>query len=422
MTKMVDILAPLEQEGTRAVVRKWLKSLGEAVAVDEPLVELDTDKVMQEVPAPVAGILHVILMSDGEEAVPGSVLGRIKLQSGLSPSAQVTAPKAELAPSVQSITETRYSPAVRRAAAEYGIDPATISGSGKGGRVTRADMDASNNRQTQIAETTPSPTPPAPAPTAGSKPQTNVPPQPAVAGQSALPLSTARSKRNKHTPMRLAIANHMQMSVSTAPHVTSVFEADFTAIMRHRDQNKANFASSGISLSYTVYIVAACVIAMKAVPEINSRWHDDSLEVFDDINIGVGTALGDSGLVVPVIKEVQNLSHAGVASKLQDLTTRARSGSLTPTDVRDGTFTISNYGVSGSLFALPIIINQPQSAILGVGKIEKRVVVREVDGVDTMQIRPTAYVSLTIDHRSLNGHQTNTWLTAFVNALESWPA
>ena len=221
--------------------------------------------------------------------------------------------------------------------------------------------------------------------------------------------------------MRLAIAEHMHSSVTTAPHVTAVFEADFTAIMRHRDRNKAQLAASGINLSYTAYIVAACVAAMKAVPEVNSRWHDDALEVFDDIHIGVGTALGDKGLVVPVIRECQNLSLSGIAAKLQDVTARARSNSLTPADMRGGTFTISNHGVSGSLVATPIIINQPQSAILGVGKLEKRVIVREVDGVDTMQIRPMAYVSLTIDHRALDGHQTNAWLTAFVSCLESWP-
>jgi 2-oxoglutarate dehydrogenase E2 component (dihydrolipoamide succinyltransferase) len=221
--------------------------------------------------------------------------------------------------------------------------------------------------------------------------------------------------------MRAAIATHMLQSMTTAPHVTAVFEADFSAIMRHRDAHKAKLAAEGITLSYTAYIVSACVTAMRAVPEVNSRWHDDALEVFDDINIGVGTALGDKGLIVPVIHQAQHLSLAGIAAKLQDLTSRARSNTLNAADVRGGTFTISNHGVSGSLVAAPIIINQPQSAILGIGKLEKRVVVREVDGVDTIQIRPMAYVSLTIDHRALDGHQTNTWLNHFVQTLESWP-
>jgi 2-oxoglutarate dehydrogenase E2 component (dihydrolipoamide succinyltransferase) len=160
---------------------------------------------------------------------------------------------------------------------------------------------------------------------------------------------------------------------------------------------------------------------MRAVPEINSRWYDDRLEIFDDINIGIATALGDKGLIVPIIHEAQKLSLREIAAKLADLTARARSNSLTTADVRGGTFTISNHGVSGSLFAAPIIIPQPQSAILGIGKLEKRVVVREVESVDTIQIRPMAYVSLTIDHRVVDAHQTNAWLSKFVETLENWP-
>ncbi len=159
---------------------------------------------------------------------------------------------------------------------------------------------------------------------------------------------------------------------------------------------------------------------MRAVPTINSRWHDDRIDVLDDINIGVGTALGDKGLVVPVVRRAQDLSLTGIAARLQDLIGRARANKLGPADVRGGSFTISNHGVSGSLFAAPIIISQPQSAILGVGKLEKRVVVREAGGVDTIQIRPMCYVSLTVDHRVVDGHQTNAWLTAFVDTLEAW--
>ncbi|MGN7871385.1 2-oxo acid dehydrogenase subunit E2 [Paracoccus sp. 22332] len=223
-----------------------------------------------------------------------------------------------------------------------------------------------------------------------------------------------------HDTMRLAIARNMLKSVTEAPQVTAVFEADFSAVMAHRGRHKAAFAAEGIALSYTAYIVLAAARAMQAVPQVNSRWYDDRLEIFGDVNIGIGTALGDKGLIVPVIRRVQDLSLRGVAARLQDLTQRARDGRLAAEDMREGTFTISNHGVSGSLFAAPIIINQPQSAILGVGKLEKRVVVREVDGADTIQIRPMAYVSLTIDHRVLDGHQTNGWLTAFVAALEGW--
>jgi 2-oxoglutarate dehydrogenase E2 component (dihydrolipoamide succinyltransferase) len=177
-----------------------------------------------------------------------------------------------------------------------------------------------------------------------------------------------------------------------------------------------------VKLTYTAYLVAAAAEAMKTAPAINSRWHSDRLEIFDDINIGVGTALGTKGLIVPVLRKVQTLSLEGIAAGLDALVEKARAEKLTAADVKGGTFTISNHGVSGSLLAAPIIINQPQSAILGVGKLEKRVVVREVGGVDTLQVRPMAYVSLTIDHRVVDGAQTNAWLTRFVELIETWPA
>lgn len=160
---------------------------------------------------------------------------------------------------------------------------------------------------------------------------------------------------------------------------------------------------------------------MAASPNVNARWHDDFLEVFTDVNIGIGVALGEKGLIVPVIQRAQTLTLRETAAKLGDFTERARGNQLKPSDVQGGTFTISNHGVSGSLLAAPIIINQPQSAILGVGKLEKRVVVRSIGGADTMVIKPMAYVSLTIDHRVLDGHQTNFWLSRFVETLEAWP-
>ena len=214
----------------------------------------------------------------------------------------------------------------------------------------------------------------------------------------------------------------MSSSVATAPHVTAVFELDFTAIATHRAAHKQDFAARGTKLTYTAYFLQACVEAMREVPEVNSRWYDDAIEIFSDVNIGVGTALGDKGLIVPVINGVQSMDLFDIASALQEKTELARNGKLQPADVRGGTFTISNHGVSGSLVATPIIINQPQSAILGVGKLEKRVVVKTVDGQDVMAIRPMAYVSLTIDHRVLDGSQTNSWLSTFVSTLENWPA
>ena len=402
---MTDILVPFEQEGTKAIVRSWLKAVGDAVAEHEPLVELETDKVTQEVPAPTGGVLTEILLGTDAEATPGAILGRLS-DAGTAPEreAPVEGPVVEVRPPTETEVSARtaLSPAVRRAVKQHGVDPATIAGSGRGGRVTRADVDkaVAARPSTPIEASSPAPS--------------------RRAGEPAAVLGGVRSV--PHDRMRLAVAENMLNSVTTAPHVTAVFEADFSAIMAHRRRHKAAFEREGANLTFTAYMIAASVAAMRAAPAINSRWHADRLDIFDDVNVGVGTALGDKGLVVPVVQQTQALSLRGIAGRLTDQVARAREGRLTPADVRGGTFTISNHGVSGSLFASPIIIAQPQSAILGVGKLEKRVVVREVDGVDSIQVRPMAYVSLTIDHRVVDGHQTNLWLSTFVRALEEWPA
>jgi 2-oxoglutarate dehydrogenase E2 component (dihydrolipoamide succinyltransferase) len=217
--------------------------------------------------------------------------------------------------------------------------------------------------------------------------------------------------------MRLKIAENMIRAVSEAPHVTALFEADFSAIAAH----KATLAAKGIKLSYTAYLIKAAAEAMAVAPAINGRWEKDRIAVSPTINVGVGTALGDKGLVVPVVKDAGSLSLEEVGRKLEDLTSRARSGNLAGADVSGGSFTISNHGVSGSLLASPIILHAGQAAILGIGKLEKRVVVREVNGQDAILIRPMAYVTLTIDHRVVDGHQTNAWLTRFVEIIENWP-
>lgn len=419
---MTDICVPFEQEGTKAIVRSWLKKVGDTVALNDPLVELETDKVTQEVPAPAAGVLLEILLDTDDEAVPGAVLGR--LGAITADAAENEGRAAERALVVADDPATTVgeamspaagplSPAVRRAVAQHGIDPATIAGTGRGGRLTRADVDDAVARRAAISAATPAPAPTDPAPTAAS-PQTESP-------AASAPSKTGGSRDIPHDRMRLAIAENMLRSVNTAPHVTAVFEADFSAIMAHRRRHKDAFAREGANLTFTAYLIAASVAAMLAAPSINARWHDDRLELLHDINIGVGTALGDKGLIVPVVARAQELSLLGIARRLDELVGRARDNTLAPADVRGGTFTISNHGVSGSLLATPIIIAQPQSAILGVGKLEKRVVVREVDGVDTIQIRPLAYVSLTIDHRVVDGHQTNGWLSRFVETLERWP-
>lgn len=390
---MIDVVVPLEQEGTQAKILDWMVKVGDRVEVNDPLVELETDKVTMELPAPVAGTIAEILLEKGAEAVPGTIVARIRKGAAVTAAPQ-DAPAA-VAPK-PAAAEERHSPAVRRALSETGVDPSTVSGTGKGGRLTRADVVAAAEKAPVTS-----------APQAAAPPKQ---PAPSASGSRDVP----------HDSMRLAIAANMVRSMADAPQVTAVFEADFSAIMAHRKKHKPAFAADGINLSYTAYIVDACAKAMAAAPSVNSKWHADRLELFGNVNIGIGTALGEKGLVVPVIQRVQDLSLKGIASRLQDLTERARSRALKPADMSGGTFTISNHGVSGSLLASPVILHQGQSGILGVGKLEKRVVVREVDGQDTIQIRPMAYVTLTIDHRVVDGFQTNGWLSAFVAALEEW--
>jgi 2-oxoglutarate dehydrogenase E2 component (dihydrolipoamide succinyltransferase) len=213
----------------------------------------------------------------------------------------------------------------------------------------------------------------------------------------------------------------VQSLLHTAPHVTTVFEADLSSVIAHRTLHKADFQQRGAPLTFTAYFLAATVKAIKAVPEANSRWTDTALEIYDDIHIGVATALEGTALVVPVVRNVQSLDLFDIAIRLNQLVTAARAGKLEPADVRGGTFTISNHGVSGSLLATPIVINQPQSAILGIGKLEKRPVVVVAGEEEKIVVRPKCYVTLTIDHRVMDGHQANLFLQTFVRTLEAWP-
>src|SRR6185369_2358282 len=397
---MIEVRVPDEQEGTKAVVRAWLRQVGDLVFENEPLVELETDKVTQEVPAPAAGVLAEIVLETDAEAVPGAVLARIDTDSPAEAGAQeakpavderVEAPSGSPGPRPSpGNLETRFSPSVRRACLQHGIDPSKIQGTGRDGRVTREDVDKAVASATVVS-----------------------------VGEAA----TAQPRQFPgqdipHDRMRLTIAENMARAVAEAPHVTAVFEADFSAIAAH----KAAMSARGVKLSYTAYIVRAAAEAMAVAPAINGRWEQDRIAISPTIDIGVGTALGEKGLVVPVVKGAGRLSLEQIGQKLDDLTSRAREGKLDRSDVSGGSFTISNHGVSGSLLAAPIILHQGQAAILGVGKLQKRVIVREVNGRDAMLVHPMAYVTLTIDHRVVDGHQTNAWLSRFVEILEAWPA
>jgi len=397
---LIEVRVPDEQEGTKAVVRAWLRQIGDLVFENEPLVELETDKVTQEVPSPASGVLAEILLNTDDEAVPGALLAKISAEEETvrpEPVEGRTAPPSEERASTSLKTsdvaagqETRLSPSVRRACLQHGIDPARIEGTGRNGRVTREDVDRAVASATVVS----------------------------VGERSTAQPRQFSAQDIPHDRMRRTIAENMVRSVTDQPHVTAVFEADFSAVAAH----KAALAVRGTKLSYTAYIVKAAAEAMAVAPAINGRWEEDRIAIPPTIDVGVGTALGEKGLVVPVVKDAGSLSLEQIGARLDDLTRRARDGKLERAEVSGGSFTISNHGVSGSLLAAPIILHQGQAAILGIGKLEKRVIVREVGGQDAILVRPMAYVTLTIDHRVVDGHQTNAWLTRFVEILETWPA
>lgn len=405
MTQKIDVLLPAEQaEGTRSQVLRWLKAVGQPVAKHEPLVEIETDKVTIEVPAPADGVLGEILAAEGVDVAPGALLGR--LQAGAA--APVAAPVASVpaaiavkpeAAAAAGASSDRMSPAVRRLLAEHGLTAAQVRGTGDAGRITVDDVLAASKRSSTATAAAVAATPAASAATPAEESVRRIP----------------------HTPMRRRIAAHMVESLlQTAPHVTTVFEADMTGVLAHRARHRRELEARGVSLTLTAYFVAACVDAIRAVPEANGRWTDDAVLVHERIDIGVGTALEGRGLIVPVIRDVGRLDLAGIAAALGELVARARRDQLTPADLRGGTFTISNHGVSGSLVAAPIVINQPQSAILGIGKLEKRAVVVGREGQDEIAIRPRCYVTLTIDHRVLDGHQANFFMQTLVRRIEGW--
>jgi 2-oxoglutarate dehydrogenase E2 component (dihydrolipoamide succinyltransferase) len=391
----VDVRMPEEQnDGTEASLGTWLKRVGDAVRENEPLVEISTDKVTIEIAAPATGILTELLKSDGDAVLPGELLGRIQTDAvgasgpqDLSGRKVVSAGGAVVA-AVSSAALDSYSPGVRRLLREHSLDPAQVSKIGRGGRITVEDVEAF---------------------LAQSK---------SASARSTTSESRFTGRRVPHTPMRRSIANHMARSVQAAPHVTSVFEADLSGVLSDRETRKT--ASNGEDVpSVTAYLLSAVLQAIKVVPEVNSKWHKDALEIFDEVNLGFGTALDKGGLVVPVIHSAHTMDFLSLARSLRDLTLKARSGKLTQADMDGGTFTISNHGVSGSLLAAPIILPHGQAAILGAGKLQRRVIVCESGGRELFRIRPMMYVTLTVDHRVLDAQQTNGFLTAFVHALET---
>lgn len=371
MSAVADILAPANAEGTKATILKWCKAVGESVVKDEPLIELETDKVTMEIASPATGRLVEIVRQSEQEVTPGDVLGRISaggVEDALAP---------------RGTGRHSLSPSVRRLLAQHQLAPDTISGSGRNGRITARDV---MRHATEV---------------------------------STAALGTV-SMRVPHTPIRRRIAEHMARSLLDAPHVTTLFEVDLTRVVAHRKAHAAEFEAQGARLTLTAYFIAACARALKAVPEVNATFHQDAMELHADANIGIGTALGNKGLIVPVLRRAQTLNLFVIAQRLSDVVERARTGRLVPEEVCGGTFTISNHGAGGSLLAAPIIINQPQVAILGVGKLERRVCAVEVEDIESISIRSMCYLTLSIDHRALDAFQANAFLSHIVATLESW--
>ncbi len=408
------VLVPLLGEGVEEVtIVTWLKAEGDKVDEFEGLLEVETDKVVTEIPSPADGVVLKILEGEeGKVASVGTILawigepGETIPDGDEAPAEEKPAPaKEEVLPEPEPVPAKVVmdapvagrdsslgfiSPVVAKIAAENDIDLSNVNGTGRGGRITKDDVLAYLSQ-----------------PKSASVPR--ISPASTLTGGSILPM----------TSVRRSIAKHMVESRRTSPHVTTVMEVDFSSVIAHRQENKAAFARDGVKLTFTPYFVAATVAALKAFPIVNSSWSDEGIVLHKDINIGMATSLGEDGLIVPVIKNAERLSLLGLAGAVNDLAERARAKQLKPEEVRDGTFSITNHGVSGSLFAMPII-NQPQVAILGVGTIQKRVVVvTDANGNDMIAIRPMVYLTLTFDHRVLDGAVADYFLAEVVRGLES---
>jgi pyruvate/2-oxoglutarate dehydrogenase complex dihydrolipoamide acyltransferase (E2) component len=433
----IEVIMPqLGESVVEGTITKWLKAVGEAVEEYEALLEVNTDKVDTEVPSPASGVMLARLVEEGTVVRAGTVLAWIGMRGENIPARNALASTEKILPvpeepdAVQEVGEAGQpavqkpgerrdlgfiSPVVKRIAAEYSVDLYQVQGSGEGGRITKKDVlayieEGQIGRTRRSAPTVAHPVVTTSTPTAASTPAGMPPATPAAIPEELIRL----------TPVRRAIAEHMVLSKHTSPHVTTVMEADLSRVVAHRQANKAAFERDGANLTYTVYFAAAAVETLKAYPLVNSSWSEEGILLHRQINLGMATSLGEEGLIVPVIKQAETLSLLGLARAINDLAGRARLKKLQPDEVRGGTFTITNHGITGSLFATPVI-NQPQCAILGVGAIQKRaVVISDAALGDVIAIRPMVYLSLTFDHRILDGAAGDHYLGKVVELLENW--
>src|ERR1700682_4980291 len=412
----------LGESVTEGTVDKWLKHEGDLVKRDEPLVEIVTDKVNAEIPSPFEGKLVKISVTEGETVLVGAVLGQIEVAAadGAKPApstkpatAQAQAevplePSRAAAPGSAAATapaedagaeHPRLSPAVRKLAAEHGIDTASLRGSGMGGRVTRDDVQAavtSGQSGRQV---------PAPAPRATSKPTTPAPAR----------VDGAREELVKLSVMRRSIAEHMVRSVATSPHAWTLQEVDVTNLVRYRDIEKESFkARQGVALTYLPFVVQIVCEVIKQFPWLNSSWTDDGVLLKHYINMGIAVSIPD-GLIVPVLKDADKRGFTDLVRDLNDLIERARNKQLKPDDVHGGTFTFNNTGATGSVASQPIL-NQPQAAILTTEAIVKRPVVIN----DAIAVRHMMNMCLTFDHRIIDGMMAGQFLGTIKKRLEEW--
>lgn len=442
----VEVVMPQMGESiTEGTVSKWLKSVGDKIDKDEPLLEISTDKVDAEVPSPAGGTVLAINVQEGETVEVGSVLALVGAEGASpvesatpkapEPAAQAPAaietPRMETPPpaqaaaavvngsngtrSVEELRRTRSSPLVRNIAKEHGIDISRIPGSGISGRVTRSDImsfietGAALRPQDLLVKGAPA----APAPAASTPKGGFTVPAPSV--------GSTEDRIEKMSVMRKKIADHMTFSKQTSAHVTSVYEIDMTNVAKFRTTHQTDFqARYGTKLTFMPFIFQAVTAAIREFRIVNSQVDGDQIIYKGDINLGMAVAL-DWGLIVPVIKNADTLSLPELATAANDLADRARTKRLKPDEVQGGTFTITNPGVFGGLFGTPII-NQPQVAILCVGTIEKRAkVLTSADGDDYIAIRQMAYFALTYDHRIVDGADAERFLSYLKSYLESAP-
>ncbi|MCC6190225.1 MAG: 2-oxo acid dehydrogenase subunit E2 [Anaerolineales bacterium] len=448
------IMPQLGESVVEGTVSKWLKREGEAVNEYDPLIEVNTDKVDTEVPSPAAGTLLKVYVPEGTTVTAGALLAVIGQPGEPLPAADNTplaadsggvahtpaAAEPARAASAQRQRDLGFiSPVVAKLASEFQVDLQQVTGTGHGGRITKKDVQAylgqrpAASAPAQPAAAAPAldELPPWEKPGEGdlfrpTELQFAAPPQLASSAAPAIPLPSTKGvpPASDFQPlasdfipvegMRKLIAEHMVRSKRNAPHVTTVFEADLSSVLAHLTANKDQFARDGATLTLTAYFVAAAVAALKAVPIVNSQWTDEKILLKRELNIGMAVAL-DEGLIVPVVRCADEKSLLGLAREINDLARRARARALRPDEVQGGTFTITNHGVGGSLFATPII-NQPQTAILGVGAMQKRVVVIN----DAIAIRPMVYLTLTFDHRVLDGALADRFMSALTAALQDW--